>query len=67
LSIPVTGIQATDHVLVTPPPSWAQTFVLTAIPDPAGNAVTLAACNNFFAGSGNPDGNGGPYKLLVIR
>ena len=61
------GITATDHVLVTPPPGFADTFVLTGDPDPANNRVFVQACNNFFAGSGDPDGGGGPYKVLVIR
>ena len=67
LSISTPGITATDHVLVTPPPGFADTFVLTAVPDPANNRVVVSACNNFFAGSGDPDGAGGPYKVLVIR
>jgi hypothetical protein len=67
LTIPAAGISATDHVVVTPPPGWAPTFTLTAIPDPANNQVTLAACNTFTAGAGDPDTNGGSYKLLVIR
>ena len=67
LSISTPGIAATDHVLVTPPPGFADTFVLTAVPDPANNRVVVSACNNFFAGSGDPDGAGGPYKVLVIR
>jgi hypothetical protein len=67
LTISTPGITATDHVVVTPPPGFADTFVLTGIPDPANNRVVVAACNNFFAGSGDPDGGGGPYKVLVIR
>jgi hypothetical protein len=67
LLIPAPGITATDHVLVTPPPGFADTFVLTAVPDPANNQVVVSACNNFFAGSGDPDAGGGPYKILVIR
>jgi hypothetical protein len=66
-SISTPGITATDHVLVTPPPGFADTFALTGVPDPAGNRVVIQACNNFFAGSGDPDGAGGPYKVLVIR
>jgi hypothetical protein len=67
LLISTPGIQATDHVLVTPPPGFADTFVLTAHPDPANSRVVVAACNNFFSGSGDPDGGGGPYKVLVVR
>jgi hypothetical protein len=67
LSVSTPGITATDHVLVTPPPGFADTFVLTGVPDPANNRVVVSACNNFFAGSGDPDGAGGPYKVLVIR
>jgi len=67
LPISTPGITATDHVLVTPPPGFADTFTLTGVPDPANNRVVVSACNNFFAGSGDPDGGGGPYKLLVIR
>ena len=62
------GIQATDHVLATPPPGYTDTFSLTADPNPAGNAVTLQLCNLFQGGgSADPDGGGGPYKVLVIR
>ena len=67
LPISTPGIAETDHVLVTPPPGFADTFVLTGVPDPANNRVVVSACNNFFAGSGDPDGGGGPYKVLVIR
>ncbi len=67
LTIPAAGISATDHVLVTPPPGWAPTFTLTAIPDPPNNQVTLSACNTFQFGAGDPDTGGGSYKLLVIR
>jgi hypothetical protein len=62
------GIQATDHVLATPPPGYTDTFSLTADPNPAGNAVTLQLCNLFQGGgAADPDGGGGPYKVLVIR
>jgi hypothetical protein len=67
LTVPAAGISATDHVLVTPPPGWEGQFTLTAIPDPPNNRVLLVACNHFTAGGGDPDGGGGPYKLLVIR
>lgn len=67
LTVPAAGISATDHVVVTPPPGWAPTFTLTAIPDPANNRVLLSACNHFTSGSGDPDAGGGSYKLLVIR
>ncbi|MGH2656081.1 MAG: hypothetical protein ACRDIZ_05195 [Actinomycetota bacterium] len=67
LTVPAAGISASDHVLVTPPPGWAPTFMLTAIPDPPNNQVTLSACNNFQFGAGDPDAGGGSYKLLVIR
>jgi hypothetical protein len=67
LTVPAAGISATDHVVVTPPPGWAPTFILTGIPDPPNNQVTLAACNNFGFGAGDPDTGGGSYKLLVIR
>jgi hypothetical protein len=67
LTIPAAGISASHHVLVTPPPGWAGTFTLAAIPDPPNNRVLLSACNHFGAGGGDPDAGGGPYKLLVIR
>jgi hypothetical protein len=67
LSVSVPGILATDHVLVTPPPGFADTFTLLGKPDPNSNTVVLTACNTFTAGGGDPDANGGPYKVLVIR
>jgi hypothetical protein len=67
LTVPAAGISATHHVLVTPPPGWADTFTLTAIPDPPNNQVTLSACNIYHTGGGDPDTGGGSYKLLVIR
>jgi hypothetical protein len=67
LPISTPGITANDHVLVTPPPGWAPTFVVGGIPDPPNNQVLIQACNNFFAGSGDADGGGGPYKVLLIR
>jgi hypothetical protein len=66
-NIPAPGIAATDHVLVTPPPSWADTFTLQGWPKPATDEVGLSACNTFPTGTGDPDGAGGPYKVLVIR
>lgn len=66
--VPAAGISATDHVLVTPPPGFADTFTLTGKPEPSTNNVVFALCNTFTAGAGDPDGvNGGPYKFLVIR
>jgi hypothetical protein len=67
LPVSTPGIAANDHVLVTPPPGWAPTFVIGGIPDPANNQVLVQACNNFSAGGGDADGNGGPVKVLVIR
>ena len=67
LSVPAPGIQATDHILVTPPPGYADTFTLLGKPDPNTNTVVLTACNTFTAGGGDPDANGGPYKVLAIR
>ena len=67
LPVSTPGIQATDHVIVTPPPGWAPTFVIGGIPDPAGNQVLVQACNNFGAGGGDADAGGGPVKVLVIR
>jgi hypothetical protein len=69
MDIPAPGISASDHVVVTPPPGWPDTFVITAHPEPASNVVTFAACNTFTGGGFvDPDGaGGGPYKLLVIR
>jgi hypothetical protein len=67
LPVSTPGITSNDHVLVTPPPGWAPTFIVGGIPDPPNNQVLIQACNNFFAGSGDPDGGGGPYKVLLIR
>jgi hypothetical protein len=69
LNIPATGVTANDHVLVTPPPGWPDTFTYAAHPEPSANVVTFAACNTFTGGgSVDPDGPaGGPYKLLIIR
>jgi hypothetical protein len=67
-AIPTPGIQATDHVLVTPPPGWTDTFTLVGDPDPAGSQVVVQFCNTFTGGgAADPDGGGGPYKVLVIR
>jgi hypothetical protein len=60
------GIQATDHIVVTPPPGFPITFTLQGIP--GNGVVSVAACNTFTAGGVDPDGpGGGPYKVLVIR
>jgi hypothetical protein len=68
LNIPTPGIQANDHVLGTPPPGFTDTFGLVADPNPAGGAVTLQICNLHQGGGfADPDGGGGPYKVLVIR
>jgi hypothetical protein len=69
LNIPAPGITANDHVLVTPPPGFPDTFTITGKPEPSGNVVTVAACNHFpGGGSVDPDGpTGAPYKVLVIR
>ena len=58
---------ATDHVLVTPPPGFADTFTLTGRPEPSTNTVVFAACNTFTAAAVTPMEWGGPYKVLVIR
>lgn len=68
LNIPTPGLAATDHVLATPPPGYTDTFSLTADPDPGAGQVVLQLCNLFQGGgSADPDGGGGPYKVLVIR
>ena len=67
LPVSTPGITANDHVLVTPPPGWAPTFVIGGIPDPANNQVLVQACNNFGAGGGDADAGGGPVKILVIH
>jgi hypothetical protein len=67
-AISTPGIQATDHILVTPPPGWTDTFTLVGDPDPTGNQVVVQFCNTFpGGGAADPDGGGGPYKVLVIR
>lgn len=63
--VPVPGIQATDHIVVTPPPGFPVTFTLQGIP--GDGKVSVAACNTFTAGGVDPDGGGGTYKVLVIR
>jgi hypothetical protein len=68
LAISTPGIQATDHVLVTPPPGWTDTFTLVGDPDPANGQVVVQFCNTFTGGgAADPDGGGGPYKILLIR
>ncbi len=67
-AISTPGIQASDHVVVTPPPGWTDTFTLVGDPDPAGNQVVVQFCNTFTGGgAADPDGGGGPYKVLLIR
>jgi hypothetical protein len=67
--VAVPGLQATDYVVVTPPPGYPNTFTLEGHPNAAGTGVTLVACNTFDGGGTvDPDGTGGgSYKLLVIR
>ena len=67
IPVPAAGITATDHVLGTPPPGFADTFNLSVKPEPSTNTIVFAACNNFNAGGADPDGAGGSYKALVIR
>jgi hypothetical protein len=68
LDVDTQGIKPTDNVVVTPPPGYPNTFTLEGHPVAAGDAVALVACNTFDGGgSVDPDGNGGLYKLLVIR
>ena len=63
--VPVPGIQAADHIVVTPPPGFPVTFTLQGIP--GSGVVSVAACNTFVAGGVDPDAGGGTYKVLVIR
>jgi hypothetical protein len=67
--VAVPGLQASDYVVVTPPPGYPNTFTLEGHPNAAGTAVSLVACNTFDGGGTvDPDGaGGGSYKLLVIR
>jgi hypothetical protein len=67
--VAVPGLQASDYVVVTPPPGYPNTFTLEGHPSAAGNAVTLVSCNTFDGGGTvDPDGaGGGSYKVLVIR
>lgn len=69
LTVPAAGITANDHVLVTPPPGFPDTFTLMGKPAPATNTVVFAVCNHFNGGGAvDPDGPAGsPYKLLVIN
>jgi hypothetical protein len=65
INIPAAGVTANDHVLVTPPPVWPDTFSITAVAE-NGN-IRVAGCNTFTGGgSVDPDGTGG-IKFLVIR
>jgi len=69
VDIPAPGIRSTDHVLITPPgDSWPDTFTATGRPEASTNSARLSICNTFTGGgSADPDGTGGPYKVLVIR
>src|SRR5262249_55493361 len=51
--VPVPGVQATDHIVVTPPPGFPVTFTLQGIP--GNGVVSVAACNTFVAGGADPD------------
>ena len=65
INIPAAGVTATDHVVVTPPAGWPDTFSITGTAE--ANAVHVAACNTFTGGGFvDPDGAGG-VKFLVIR
>jgi hypothetical protein len=65
INIPAAGVTTSDHVLVTPPPVWPDTFSITAVAE-NGN-IRVAGCNTFtMGGSVDPDGTGG-IKFLVIR
>jgi hypothetical protein len=65
------GLSAVDHVVVTPPNHFADTFTLTGkvtAVDPGTTRFILVACNVFDAGSTDPDGSGGgEYGVLMIR
>lgn len=57
-----------DHLLVTPPSGFPNTFTLEAHPV-SGNQFSMVVCNTFTGGgSVDPDGAlGSPYGLLVIQ
>jgi hypothetical protein len=67
IGIPAPGIQATDHVVVTPPPSWADTFTVVGHPNPNTSEVRVAACNQFSAGGADPEQGDSVVRVLVIR
>jgi hypothetical protein len=64
------GTLGIDHVVVTPPPEFPDTFTLTGKlegVDPGTSRIVFVACNVFDAGSVDPDGgDGGDYAFLVI-
>jgi hypothetical protein len=62
------SVSGSDHVLITPPSNFADTFTLTAKQEPLNDAVIFVACNVFGGGgSADPDGaNGAAYRYLVI-
>jgi hypothetical protein len=65
INIPAAGVTTTDHVVITPPTGWPDTFSVTGSADT--NVVHAAACNTFTGGgSVDPDGGGG-VRFLVIR
>lgn len=65
IDIPAAGVTATDHVLVTPPAGWPDTFSIVGVAQ--SGVVHVAACNTFTGGgSVDPDGAGG-IKFLVIH
>lgn len=67
LVVPAAGIRASDHVVVTPPPGWPDTFSVNAHPEPATNEVRVNACNTFTGGGSlDPDGTSAVH-VLVIR
>jgi hypothetical protein len=65
IDIPAAGVTANDHVVITPPTVWPDTFSITGVAQ--AGVVHVGACNTFTGGgSVDPDGAGG-IKFLVIR
>lgn len=63
------GLAAVNHLVVTPPDHFADTFTLTGkvdAVDPGTAQFIFVACNVFDAGSTDPDAGGGDYGVLMI-